>query len=163
MLAGISVDYYLRLEQGRGGQPSEQVLRSLARVLQLDEAATDYLLDLIAPQPAAPAPEPGGEQVPSSVLNLLDVIGLPAFVTGQKFDVLAAVEQRNTPKRGQRAQLGLTPTGTALLNLGTATIDRVAQQLAATLPEHQEELLGGALLTLLSAMIRQDSTAAQQG
>lgn len=73
-----------------------------------------------------------------------------------------AVEQRNTPKRGQRAQLGLTPTGTALLNLGTATIDRVAQQLAATLPEHQE-LLGGALLTLLSAMIRQDSTAAQQG
>ncbi len=74
-----------------------------------------------------------------------------------------AVEQRNTPKRGQRAQLGLTPTGTALLELGTATIDSVAQQLAATLPEHQEELLGGALLTLLSAMIRQDSTAAQQG
>src|ERR1700685_3304574 len=46
MLAGISADYYLRLEQGRDRNPSVQVLESLARVLQLDEAGTAYLLSL---------------------------------------------------------------------------------------------------------------------
>src|ERR1700752_2998660 len=51
MLAGISADYYLRLEQGRDRNPSVQVLESLARVLQLDEAATDYLLRGAAPRP----------------------------------------------------------------------------------------------------------------
>jgi transcriptional regulator with XRE-family HTH domain len=44
MLAGISSEYYLRLEQGRDRNPSVQVLEALARVLQLDNAATDYLL-----------------------------------------------------------------------------------------------------------------------
>lgn len=130
LLAGISVDYYLRLEQGRGCQPSEQVLRSLARVLQLDEAATDYLLDLIAPQPAAPAPEPGGEQVPSSVLNLLDVIGLPAFVTGQKFDVLAAnpaarvISPELAPGRNRLRSLFLADTERALYRDWNATTQR---------------------------------------
>lgn len=90
LLAGISADYYLRLEQGRGGRPSEQVLRSLARVLRLDVAGTDYLLGLLAPQPAAPAPAAPGEGVPPSILNLLDVLAQPAFVTGRTFDVLAA-------------------------------------------------------------------------
>jgi transcriptional regulator with XRE-family HTH domain len=42
MLAGISSDYYLRLEQGRDRNPSIQVLEALARVLGLDQAATDY-------------------------------------------------------------------------------------------------------------------------
>jgi transcriptional regulator with XRE-family HTH domain len=40
MLAGISSDYYLRLEQGRDRNPSIQVLESLASVLRLDQAAT---------------------------------------------------------------------------------------------------------------------------
>ena len=46
MLAGISADYYLRLEQGRDRNPSVQVLDSLARVLQLDDTGTAYLLSL---------------------------------------------------------------------------------------------------------------------
>ena len=45
MLAGISSDYYLRLEQGRDRNPSIQVLEAIARVLRLDQAATDYLLE----------------------------------------------------------------------------------------------------------------------
>ena len=53
MLAGISADYYLRLEQGRDRNPSVQVLEALAGVLQLDATATDYLLGLGA-DPAAP-------------------------------------------------------------------------------------------------------------
>lgn len=88
LLAGISPDYYLRLEQGRVTHPSQQVARSIARVLRLDSAATDYLLGLIAPAP--PGRLPREEHVPKSVINLLRVLPLPAFVTGQTFDVLAS-------------------------------------------------------------------------
>src|SRR5690242_7575297 len=89
MLAGISADYYLRLEQGRDRNPSMQVLESLARVLQLDQESTDYLLSLAAPRPRRRASRPRRETVPASILELLDVIGLPAFVEGRYLDVLA--------------------------------------------------------------------------
>jgi transcriptional regulator with XRE-family HTH domain len=88
-LAGISADYYLRLEQGRDRNPSEQVLEALARVLQLDESATEYLISLSRPRKRATA-RPRRERVPVGVRQLLDVIGLPAFVEGRYFDVLAA-------------------------------------------------------------------------
>jgi len=87
-LAGISADYYLRLEQGRDRNPSPQVLAALARVFRLDPAATEYLLSFAAARPA-PARRPRGE-VPPSIRQLLDVLGLPAFVESRMFDVLAA-------------------------------------------------------------------------
>jgi transcriptional regulator with XRE-family HTH domain len=90
MLAGISSDYYLRLEQGRDHNPSIQVLEALARVLQLDQPATDYLLGLAAPQPRKRRRRPKRESVPGGIRQLLDVVGLPAFVEGRYFDVLAA-------------------------------------------------------------------------
>jgi transcriptional regulator with XRE-family HTH domain len=46
MLAGISNEYYLRLEQGRERQPSDQVLEALAQALQLDDDATQYMRNL---------------------------------------------------------------------------------------------------------------------
>src|SRR6202451_2803604 len=52
MLAGISADYYLRLERGRDKNPSPQVLQSLARGLHLDELEQEYLLSLAAQRPA---------------------------------------------------------------------------------------------------------------
>ena len=90
MLAGISSDYYLRLEQGRDHNPSIQILEALARVLQLDQAATDYLLGLAAPQPRQRRRRPKRESVPGTIRQLLDIVGLPAFVEGRYFDVLAA-------------------------------------------------------------------------
>src|SRR5947208_14780519 len=57
MLAGISADYYLRLERGRDRNPSPQVLASLARVLHLDEFEQEYLLGL-APPRASPKRSP---------------------------------------------------------------------------------------------------------
>src|SRR5277367_2957985 len=51
MLAGISADYYLRLERGRDARPSAQVLDALARVLLLDEVERDYLHGLGEPGP----------------------------------------------------------------------------------------------------------------
>ena len=94
MLAGISSDYYVRLEQGRDRSPSRQVLESLARVLQLDEDGTAYLLSLGlsqgADRPRSPRRRPRKETVPAGVRLLLDAIQLPAFVEGRYFDVLAA-------------------------------------------------------------------------
>jgi transcriptional regulator with XRE-family HTH domain len=88
-LAGISSDYYLRLEQGRDRHPSAQVLEAVARVLQLDESATEYLLGLSRPRSRARS-RPRRERVPVGIRQLLDVVGLPAFVEGRYFDVLAS-------------------------------------------------------------------------
>jgi transcriptional regulator with XRE-family HTH domain len=88
LLAGISSDYYLRLEQGRDRHPSPQVLQALGRVLLLDATAVDHLLSLGAPR--LPRRRARREPVPIGTRQLLDVLGLPAFVEGRYFDVLAA-------------------------------------------------------------------------
>lgn len=90
LLAGISADYYLRLEQGRDRSPSRQVLESVARVLQLDDDGTAYLLSLGADRPRAARRRTRREIVPAGVRMLLGTLGLPAFVEGRYFDVLAA-------------------------------------------------------------------------
>lgn len=90
-LSGISADYYLRLEQGRDRHPSPQVLASLARVFGLDAAATDYLLSLAEPRPAD-VRRPPRRAVPKGVLQLIEVLDLPAFVEDRMFDILAANE-----------------------------------------------------------------------
>ena len=90
MLAGISADYYLRLEQGRDRNPSAQVLESLARVLRLDEHATAYLLGLGTDRPRRPRRRPRKENVPAGIVKLLASLPLPAFVEDRYFDVLAA-------------------------------------------------------------------------
>ncbi|MEW2076479.1 helix-turn-helix transcriptional regulator [Streptomyces sp. NPDC013433] len=93
MLAGISSDYYLRLEQGRDRNPSAQVLDALARVLRLDDTATGYLHQLAAPRPRAHRrshPRPRRRTVPPATAQLLEAIGLPAFVTDRTLDVIAA-------------------------------------------------------------------------
>ncbi|MFB7271812.1 helix-turn-helix domain-containing protein [Streptomyces sp. NPDC056244] len=90
MLAGISADYYLRLEQGRDRNPSVQVLESLARVLRLDDDATAYLLRLGAAKPRRPRRRPRKETVPPGIAKLVAALPLPALVEGRYFDVLAA-------------------------------------------------------------------------
>ncbi|MFE4048883.1 helix-turn-helix domain-containing protein [Streptomyces sp. YIM B13518] len=89
MLAGISSDYYLRLEQGRDRNPSTQVLDALARVLRLDDTATGYLHQLTAPRPRTRR-RPRRRTVPPATAQLLRAIGLPAFVTDRSLDVIAA-------------------------------------------------------------------------
>ncbi|AEW98313.1 DNA-binding protein (plasmid) [Streptantibioticus cattleyicolor NRRL 8057 = DSM 46488] len=89
MLAGISADYYLRLERGRDKNPSPQVLASLARVLHLDEPEQEYLLGLTAPRPK-PRRRRKPERVPARLHHLLASVQVPAFVEGRAFDVLAS-------------------------------------------------------------------------
>jgi transcriptional regulator with XRE-family HTH domain len=88
-LAGISADYYLRLEQGRDRNPSAQVLHALARVFGLDATATEYLLSLSAARPVVRR-RPRREIAPPGIRQLLDALALPAFVENRLFDVLAA-------------------------------------------------------------------------
>ncbi|MFE4575648.1 helix-turn-helix domain-containing protein [Streptomyces chartreusis] len=89
MLAGISAEYYLRLEQGRDRKPSLQVLESLAKALLLDDETTAYLTSLaVSQRPRRPrAPK---ETVPVGIAKLVATLHLPAFVEGRYLDVLAA-------------------------------------------------------------------------
>jgi transcriptional regulator with XRE-family HTH domain len=93
MLAGISSDYYLRLEQGRDRNPSVQVLEALADVLRLDSDATSYLIGLAQERPrAVPKPRPRAktEPVPQSILDLIEGWpNNPAYVQNKYTDVLA--------------------------------------------------------------------------
>ncbi|MET9402704.1 helix-turn-helix transcriptional regulator [Kitasatospora sp. NPDC002965] len=86
-LAGISVDYYVRLEQGRSTQPSPEVLDALARTLGLDEAERRHL-DTLASARRVPVPRP---RVSPLLRRMLDALGadLPAFVTDHRLDVVA--------------------------------------------------------------------------
>jgi transcriptional regulator with XRE-family HTH domain len=90
LLAGISADYYLRLERGRDKNPSVQVLDSLARVLHLDELEQEYLLGLAAPRPRTQRRRRKPERVPARLHQLLASVQVPAFVEGRAFDVLAS-------------------------------------------------------------------------
>jgi transcriptional regulator with XRE-family HTH domain len=90
ILAGISSDYYLRLEQGRDHHPSPQVLDAIARALRLDEDATAHLHSLSHASAARPRLE-APEQAPPSIAQLIaSWPNTPAIVLGRHMDVLAA-------------------------------------------------------------------------
>jgi transcriptional regulator with XRE-family HTH domain len=89
MLAAISSDYYLRLEQGRDQHPSAEVLDALARVLRLDADATAHLHRLAQPEPRRRT-SPRPERVPVSIRQLIDGWpNNPAYVQNRFSDVLA--------------------------------------------------------------------------
>src|SRR6201995_1861438 len=90
MLAGISADYYLRLEQGRDRNPSVQVLASLARGPHPADPGTASLLSLGREKPRRARRRPRRETVAPGIGKLLGSIDLPAFVEGRYFDVVAA-------------------------------------------------------------------------
>ena len=90
MLAGISTDYYLRLEQGRDRNPSRQVVEALAAALQLDDAGATYLLGLSRRGPSRRTGGHKRDAVPAGVRELLATVGVPAFVEDHRFDILAA-------------------------------------------------------------------------
>ncbi|ONI73999.1 transcriptional regulator [Kribbella sp. ALI-6-A] len=89
MLAGISADYYLRLERGRDRKPSVQVLEAIARVLQLDDDHFAHLLTLVAEVPRRRKRRPRKQTPPAGALKLLDSLVQPAFIEDRYFDILA--------------------------------------------------------------------------
>jgi transcriptional regulator with XRE-family HTH domain len=90
LLAGMSADYYVRLEQGRERHPSVQVLDALARALRLDVDARQHLHRLAGLSPLAHAPA-AAERVDPELRRLMDMWpDNPALVLGRGYDVLAA-------------------------------------------------------------------------
>lgn len=99
LLAGVSVDYYTKLERGDLKGVSDSVLEALARALQLDEAEHAHLLDLArAAGPGAAAGtlartrrRSAGQHVRPGVQRVLDAMGTaPAYVRNGRLDLLAA-------------------------------------------------------------------------
>ncbi|MGS2648520.1 MmyB family transcriptional regulator [Streptosporangium sp. LJ11] len=90
-LAGVSTEYYTRLEQGRARNPSPEVVATLARALQLDLAEREHLTDLLARPVPAPRTPAGPQRVrPGLYLTLQALERVPAFILGRRTDVLAA-------------------------------------------------------------------------
>ena len=110
-LAKVSVDYVIRLEQGRGLRPSPEVLEALARALRLSIDERAYLFDL-AQQRQVSGRRATVQAPPESLARLLgDLSPLPSMLVNHRFDILAwnpemaalmvdfgalPVEQRNT-------------------------------------------------------------------
>ncbi|HEX3781657.1 MAG TPA: helix-turn-helix transcriptional regulator [Pseudonocardiaceae bacterium] len=88
-LAGVSVDYYVRLEQGRSPTVSDSVLDSIGRALRLDGVEQAHLRDLVRPVGDARRAA-GAQQVRPQVRRLLEMMsGVPAFILGRRLEVLA--------------------------------------------------------------------------
>ncbi|OOV21821.1 transcriptional regulator [Streptomyces avermitilis] len=94
-LAGVSVDYYTRLEQGRSRTASPEILESLAAALRLDDTEHAHLFDLanrrpIQPRRATPSPAEHVSPAVHQLLATLDAAYCPAFVLGRRTDVVAS-------------------------------------------------------------------------
>lgn len=92
LLAGVSADYYIRLERGNLAGVSEQVLDALARALQLDDAERSHLFDLAR---ASTGPVRGSRRAAVSkvrpgALRILESLNSPAYVRNARMDILAA-------------------------------------------------------------------------
>ncbi|WP_353946423.1 helix-turn-helix transcriptional regulator [Streptomyces sp. HUAS MG91] len=92
LLAGVSIDYYVRLERGRLAGASDEVLDSVANALQLDDAERAHLYDLAraaAKRPARRTKRVRGP-LPDSVLRVLhSMTDSPAFIRNGRLDILA--------------------------------------------------------------------------
>jgi transcriptional regulator with XRE-family HTH domain len=121
MLAGISTEYYTRLEQGRDRHPSAQVLDAVARALDLDTEATAHLHDLADPTPRRRRTPRRTERVRPSVTRLIASWDrTPAYIQGRYLDILAA----------NRMAVALSPVYTPGTNLLRAVLlDPAAQAL----------------------------------
>ncbi|WP_405994857.1 helix-turn-helix transcriptional regulator [Streptomyces sp. NBC_00986] len=93
LLAGISSEYYTRLERGNATGVSESVIEGIAQALKLDEAERAHLVDLLRGAGTARPPRrrPAQQRVRPAVRRVLDsMTGTPAFVMSGRLDVLAA-------------------------------------------------------------------------
>ncbi|MCU1481930.1 MAG: putative transcriptional regulator, family [Subtercola sp.] len=103
-VAAISSDYYLRLEQGRDHQPSDQVLLAIARALRLGGEATNYLFRLARPDAVHPFGSPAAA-LDEDLLRLIEQLsGTPAIVVDSNHDVAAANDMALAVGGGQLSE-----------------------------------------------------------
>ncbi|WP_328980504.1 helix-turn-helix transcriptional regulator [Streptomyces canus] len=88
-LAGVSVAYYTRLEQGNGRTVSAEVLDAIARALRLSDAEHAHLTHLAKPKQQKKKPAGRAQQVRGPLRTLLDTMdGVPAILVGRRSDIL---------------------------------------------------------------------------
>jgi transcriptional regulator with XRE-family HTH domain len=88
-LAGVSVAYYTRLEQGNGRNVSAEVLDAIARALRLSDAEHNHLTHLAKPKAHKKKPSARPQQVRGALRQLIDSLdGVPAYITGRRSDIL---------------------------------------------------------------------------
>ncbi|MFD3494620.1 helix-turn-helix domain-containing protein [Streptomyces sp. NPDC058690] len=111
-LAGVSTDYYARLEQGRHPHVSETVLEAVARALRLDDTERCYLFELAQPKSPGPSRRPAARapRVRPAVHQMLDALDSvsPALVLNHRTDILAGNRSRWASSAGH--SLGPRPT-----------------------------------------------------
>ena len=90
LLAGMSSDYYMRLEQGRESSPSPQVVEAVAGALRLDDEAAEHLRRLVRAGYERRTLPPGHDRVAPDLMRLLESWpDTPAFIIGPALDILA--------------------------------------------------------------------------
>ncbi|MEV4083631.1 helix-turn-helix domain-containing protein [Nonomuraea fuscirosea] len=167
LLAGVSTDYYTRLEQGRRITPSDQVIDAVANALDLDDAGRTYLRELFgATTRTTRRRAPSVQRVRPGLYQLLDSLdGNPALILGRRTDVLAAnrlaralftdFDAMPPRERNYARWMFLDPATRDLfadweeharncveslrLDLGANPDDPLARDLLATLSEHSGE------------------------
>ncbi|HEY6663565.1 MAG TPA: helix-turn-helix transcriptional regulator [Propionibacteriaceae bacterium] len=126
-LAGLSADYYTRLERGRTAGVSESVLDAISRALQLDDTERAHLFDIAKPSPTRPGARPTAdtERVRPGLRLLLDSMStVPAMIQGRRMDILA------TNQLGEALYLGFGTPDSGPRNMARFVfLDPQAQEL----------------------------------
>lgn len=136
LLAGMSADYYIRLEQGRDKHPSEQVIEALARVFTLDDEGVAHLRALARPATRRRRRPTQPERISPRLERLLDAwADTPALVIGRYLDVLgnnrlaAALNHCSVKGQNQLRVIFLDPETKQIF----ADWEKVAAETVATL------------------------------
>lgn len=154
-LAGISVDYYVRLEQGKDHHPSPQILDALARALRLDPPSTLHLHRLA--QGDAPPVSPGAAELGVGMAFLLKTLTqVPAFVQDRYMNVLAAnplaiaLSPRNKPGTNVLREAFLDPAEQGLYQDWEQVMEEATAGLRAAVGERVNDPQLETLVTELS-------------
>ncbi len=157
LIAGVSPDYYIRLEQGRTAHVSDQVLDAVARALSFSDVETEHLRNLARPKSGAAVARTGRAPVAAAdepLARLLEAMATaPALLLDTRLDILAANAaaeavfevSRMSPPRNAARQLFLHPEARALYG----NWEEIAAETVAQLRLSTGRSLGDARLTSL--------------
>src|SRR6201995_3883276 len=159
-LAGIGVDWYIRLEQGRTVSPSVTTVDALARALRLSKTEHAHLKDLARDGDRRPFTR---EVVPSPILRLVESLPHPAYITGRRWDVVAwneAAEEifafGRLPEEDRNTLLLMMTNKKTRKSYGAGWAD-VAKRMVAMFRTTHDVWAGDPAFAELLARLRQDS------
>ncbi len=120
LLAGISVEYYTRLERGNVGTVSDGVIEGITHALQLDDAERDHLVRLvhIATTRRAARRSPTRKRVRPTIQRMLDLMPMPAYLRNGRMDILAANDLGRALYSPMYDELGEAPNSARFAFLG---------------------------------------------